>query len=246
MIWTHLKTIFSFRFYHILAFSSRRFMAGFALYLFLLSSVIFYFFANGYIQKNLPVLLKNFPQVTFEKGVLTQPQERVSVSIPQSEFKIVFDASLKTPPSTDEMMRSNTLLLASGNKLYMAGSGSVQTQVLPENFSFVTSQENLAKEQESLSAALSAVAFLTSLLVIPMMLLFGFCLAGAAGLFFKLIYRSPVPRRAVFKWAFFILGPLAALWYIRLWYPIPLFTFAQLILCIIYMQQIFNTLPEVK
>ena len=246
MIWTHLKTIFSFRFYHILAFSSRRFMVGFGIYLFFLSSIVFYFFSNGYIEKNLPILLKNFPQVTFEKGVLTQPQTPVSVSVPQSDFKITFDASLKTPPSAEEMLRSNTLMLISGNKLYMAGSGGLQTQEMPNTFSFVTSQENLAKAQDTLSAALSAVAFLTSLLVLPFMLLFGFCLAGATGLFFKLFYRSPVPRGLVLKWAFFMLGPLSALWYIRLWYPIPLFTFAQLILCVIYMQQIFNTLPEVK
>ena len=75
-------------------------------------------------------------------------------------------------------------------------------------------------------------------------MLFGFCLAGATGLFFKLLYRSYVPRAAVLKWAFFMLGPLSALWYVRMWVNIPLFTFAQVILCIIYMQQIFNTLPE--
>lgn len=246
MIWTHLKTIFSFRVYHLLTFASRRFMVGFGVYLFFLSAIVFYFFTSGYIQNNLPVLLKNFPQVTFEKGVLVQPQTPVSVSIPQSDFKITFDASLKTPPSADELLRTNTLLLVSANKLYMAGSGGVQTQQLPETFSFVTSQENLQKQQEALSTALAAVAFLTALMVIPFMLAFGFCLAAAAGLFFKLLFRSAVPRGAVFKWAFFMLGPLTALWYIRLWYPIPLFTFAQLILCIIYMQQIFNTLPEVK
>ena len=246
MIWTHLKTIFSFRFYHILAFASRRFMVGFGIYLFLLSSIVFYFFSTGYIRQNLPVLLKNFPQVTFEKGFLTQPQTSVSVSVPQSDFKITFDASLKTPPTAEEMLRGNTLLLVSGNQLYMAGNGRVQTQTLPESFSFVTSQENLEKEKDNLSAAFSAVAFLTGLMAIPFLLIFGFCLAGATGLFFKLARRSAVPRGMVFKWAFFLLGPLSALWYIRLWYPIPLFTFAQLIVCIIYMQQIFNTLPEVK
>ena len=71
-------------------------------------------------------------------------------------------------------------------------------------------------------------------------------LAAAAGLFFKLLSRRAVPNRIIFKWAFFMLGPLCALWYARLWVNIPLFSLAQVILCLIYMQQIFNTLPEEK
>ena len=219
-------------------------MAGFGIYLFFLSTLVFYFFSNAYIQDNLPVLLKNFPQVTFEKGVLTAPAQPVSVSVPQSDFKLVFDASCPVPPSGEEMLKTNTLLQVCKDTVYMPSSGGVQQQKLPESFSFVSSQENLAKQQESLAAALGAVAFLTSHFVIPKMMLFGFCVAGATGLFFKMLYRSSVPRKLVLKWAFFMLGPLSALWYVRLWYPIPLFTFAQVILCVIYMQQIFNTLPE--
>lgn len=222
-------------------------MAAFGLYLLMLSLIVFYFFSNSYIHQNLPVLLKNFPEVTFEKGVLTAPETPVSVSIPQSDFKITFDASLKTPPSAQEMKRNNTLLLFSGNKAYMLSSSDrIEQTELPVSFGFISSQENLNKEKETLVGVLGAFSFLTSLFLIPMLMLFGFCLASAAGFFFKLFYRSHLPRRIIFKWAFFMLGPLSALWYLRLWINIPLFSFAQVILCIIYMQQIFNTLPEEK
>ena len=244
MLFAHLKTIFSFRFYHRLAFASARQMAAFGIYLFMLSLIVFYFFSNGYIEKNLPVLLKNFPQVTFEKGVLTAPKTPVSVTVPQSDFNLVFDASLTTPPTAEQMLKNKTFLLISGNQAYMLSSGGIQQTALPPTLNFVTSQENLNKEKDTLSEALSAVCFLTSLLLIPLLMLFGFLLAGTVGLFFKLFYQSRLPRAVVLKWAFFLLGPLCALWYARLWWNIPLFTLAQVILCIIYMQQIFNTLPE--
>lgn len=246
MLLAHLKTIFSFRFYHRLAFATRGQLFGFGAYLFLLSVIVFHFFAEAYIRENLPVLLKNFPQVTFEKGVLTEPKTPVSVSVPQSDFKIVFDASLTTPPTLKEMTDSRTLMLVTGDKLYMPGSGGVQSRTLPQTLTFTASQENLEKEKNTLAGALAAVGFLTSLFAVPLVMFFGFCIAGAAGLFFKLLTRSSVPRAVVLKWAFFMLGPLAALWYVRMWINIPLFTFAQVILCLIYMQQIFNTLPEEK
>ncbi len=246
MLWAHLKTIFSFRFYHYLSFATGRQMAVFGIYLFMLSSIVFYFFSNGYINQNLPLLLKNFPQVTFEKGVLTQPQQAVSVSLPQSDLKLVFDASLKTPPSAEEMLKNNTLGLITGNKIYVPSANGLDQTELPETLNFITSQENLEKQKEVLAATLSAFALFTSLFAIPLVMLFGFCTAGAIGFFFKLIRRSYVPRAVVLKWAFFMLGPLSALWYLRLWFNIPLFTLAQVILCIIYMQQIFNTLPEEK
>ena len=48
------------------------------------------------------------------------------------------------------------------------------------------------------------------------------------------------------KWAVFLMGPLSALWLVHLFVGVPLFTLAVIIVCIIYMQQIFNTLPEAK
>ena len=246
MIWLHIKSIFSFRFYHRLAFATRGQMIAFGIYLFMLSLVVFYFFAGSYIDKNLPVLLKNFPEVTFEKGVLTAPKNAVSVTVPDSNVKLVFDASRTTPPTQDDMVKEQILMLVSGNKLYMPAANGVQSRELPPQLTFVTSQDNLAKQKDSLASALMVMACLSALVAIPFVMLFGFCVAGAVGMFFKLLTRSALPRRIIFKWAFFMLGPLSALWYARLYWNIPLFTFAQIILCLIYMQQIFNTLPEEK
>ena len=71
-------------------------------------------------------------------------------------------------------------------------------------------------------------------------------MAAAVRFFFNVISPRPVSSQAVWIWAVFLQGPLAVLWYIHLWYTIPLFTLAQLILCIIYVQQIFNLTSEVK
>lgn len=246
MIWLHIKSILSFRFYHRLAFATRGQMIAFGIYIFMLSLIVFYFFAGSYIDKNLPVLLKNFPEVTFEKGVLTAPKKEVSVTVPESDVKLVFDSSRATPPTQADMVNGQILMLVSGNKLYMPAANGVQSREIPPQLNFVTSQDNLAKQKDTLASALTAVAFMSALFAIPFIMLFGFCVAGAVGMFFKLFTRSALPRRIVLKWAFFMLGPLSALWYARLYWNIPLFTFAQIILCLIYMQQIFNTLPEEK
>jgi len=244
MFGAHLKTIFSFRIYHRLAFATRGQTAWFASYLFFLSLLIFHFAAAAHIRENLPVLLKNFPQVTFEKGFLTQPKEPVSMTVPQTDFIITFDASRQTPPTLAEMTEKKQLMLVSQNRLYMPSSSGVQSREIPPAADFTASPDFLNRHRQDISAALGAVGFFASLLLVPFIMLFDFCVAAAVGLFFKLITRSAVPRGVVFKWAVFMLGPLAALWYVRLWINIPLFTLAQIILCIIYMQQIFNTLPE--
>lgn len=246
MLWLHFKTIFSFSFYKRLLFASRKQMIAFGVYLFLLSVLVFHFAADHHIEKNLPILLKNFPQVTFEKGVLTAPQEPLSVTIPQTDFRIVFDAARQVPPTQSEMAEKGILMLVTGNQMYMPTSAGVQAQPIPAEATFTTTQEFLAKQQDTLEFSLSAISFMASLMIIPFVLLFGFCVASAVGLFFKLLGGLFIPRAAIFKWAFFILGPFCALWYVRLWFYIPLFTLAQVILCIIYVQQIFNTLTEEK
>lgn len=244
MIWAHFKTIFSFSIYHRLAFASRGQTVWFVLYLFVLSLFVFHVAAGDKIRKNLPVLLKNFPVITVEKGVLTAPQKEVSAEIPQSGFSLTFDATRTTPPGLDEMTRKQQLMLVGKDKIYMPSSAGVQTRDIPPSVTFSTTPEFLEKHQSDIAAALKTVAFLAGLILIPLTMFFGFCTAAAAGFFFKLITRARVPNAVIFKWAVFLLGPLAVLWYVRLWFYIPLFTLAQVILCLIYMQQIFNTLPE--
>ena len=134
----HIKSILSFRFYHRLAFATRGQMIAFGIYIFMLSLIVFYFFAGSYIDKNLPILLKNFPEVTFEKGVLTTPKNVVSVTVPGSDVKLVFDSSRATPPTQADMVNGQILMLVSGNKLYMPAANGVQSREIPPQLNFVT------------------------------------------------------------------------------------------------------------
>lgn len=227
-----------------MAFATRGQTIWFAVYLFFLSLIVFHFAAGARIRENLPVFLKNFPTVTFEKGVLTAPKTPVSAPLAQSGLVITFDAARKTPPTLAEMTEKRQLMLFSQNRVYMPSAAGVQSRPLPPEMTFSATPAFLAKHQRDIAAALKAAALLTAILLIPLIMLFDFCLAAAAGMLFKLITRAPVPNGVIFKWAAFLLGPLAALWYARLWFYIPLFTLAQIILCLIYIQQIFNTIPE--
>lgn len=246
MLGLHLRTIFSFRSYLWLRLTTRTQRIGFAIYLFLLSWLVFYTFASGQIARRLPVFLHHFPQVTFEKGVLTAPQNPVYAYLPESDFNIAFDGARTTPPTSEELLEHNTLALVAQNTVYMPGSGNVQTYPVPTQFSATTTQDFLTQHQPLLESSLKATVLLLSLLVIPFIFLFDFCMAAAVGFFFNLLAPRPVTTGSVWCWAFFLQGPLAVLWYVHLWHPIPLFTLAQLILCIIYIQQIFNLACEEK
>lgn len=246
MLWIHLRTLFSFRVYHRLVYASRWHLFGFLVYLTLLSVLMFYWFSGSFIKQNVSAFLKNFPQVTFEKGVLTVPPTPVYAFLPQSDFKIGFDASRQTPPTAEELVQNNLLALFMQNTVYTPSATAVQTYQLPATLSVTTSQDFLAQHKSSFVQILRAFIFMASLLFIPLILLFNFCLAGAVCFFFNILTRRHLPQRVLLRWAVFLLGPLSVLWYIRLWYNIPLFPLAQLILCIIYVQQIFNLVPEGK
>ena len=244
MLWVHIKTILSFRAYHQLAATPLRYRIGFVIYLLLASFLAVYFFSGSLIRRNLPVFLKNFPQITIEKGVLTEPKTPVFAPIPNSSFRLAFDASRTQPPSVNEMVQNNTLMLVSANTLYIPGAAGMQTRELPPEVSVTTSQDFLRENQPDIAAVLRLMAFTASLLLIPLILAFDFCLATLVGCFFNSLRARRVSYTRVMTWALFLLGPLAVLWWVKLWVHIPLFMFAQVILCIIYMQQIFNTLPE--
>ncbi len=246
MFWVHLKTVFSFRIYHRLLLTTRAQRVGFIIYLLLLSWLVFYVFISGQISRKLPVFLRHFPQITFEKGVLVKPQTPVYAYVPGSDLNLAFDAARQTPPSTRELVEHNTLALVAQNTVYMPGSPSVQTYRVPPSFSAVITPDFLTQYTAQLSGSLKAAFLLAALLIIPFIFLFDFCLAATVGVFFNLLAQRPVNSQAVWVWALFLQGPLAVLWYIRLWYAIPLFTLAQLILCIIYIQQIFNLTSEVN
>lgn len=246
MLLAYLQSVFSFRSYHRLALTSRKAQIGFMLFIFLLSLIIFYFFTGSYLRRTLPAFIKNFPQITFEKGVLTAPNQLVTAPLPGNDFSLAFEAARTTPPTFNEMAEKGWIMLVTGKTIYMPGSGTVQTQTVPEQLSFTTSPAFLAQHQSTLASLLKLMAMMFALFFIPLTLAFDFCLACTIGMLFNLLTRRAVSLGVITRWAVFLLGPLSLLWYVRLWWNIPLFTFAQGILCIIYIQQIFNTLPEGK
>ena len=245
MLFIHFKTLFSFKFYHRLATLTTKYAVGFVAYLFVVSVLVVFFFTGSVLNKYLPAFLKNFPQVTFEKGVLTAPQTPVSALIPGTDFKIVFDAGAAMPPTAEDLMKDNTVAWVHKNGLYIPSGDTLQRQEIPNTFTFVSSQDALGKYRSTLSASLRAALFITSLLFLGLLLLYEFGLALCALLIFNLLHGGVYPKTTLLKLAAFLLGPLTTLFWLRLWVNIPLFTLAQTILCIIYVQQIFNTQAEV-
>ena len=244
MLFIHFKTLFSFRFYHRLAQLKIPYVVGFAAYLFLLNVIVLFFFTGSFLKTNLPVFLKNFPQVTFENGVLTQPQQAVSAPIPNTGFKIVFDATAAKAPSAEELIQDNTLAWVHKNQLYVPSSTGLQIQELPNTLNFTSDSQTIGKYQKSLFVSLRIAAFLASLFFLVLFLLFDYALALGVLFFFNIWRGFPLSKPILFKLGVFLLGPLSVLFLIHLWVTVPLFSIAQLILVIIYVQQIFNTIPE--
>lgn len=240
MLFIHFKTLFSFSFYRRLVQLTTRQTLGFVAYLFFISVVILFFFTGSVIHKNFPIFLKNFPQVTFEKGVLTAPDKPVYAPIPGTNFKIVFDASAQVPPTNQELLDSNTLAWIHKNQMYVPSAAGIQQQTIPANVSFTSTPEVVEKYKGSLSASLRLTLLILSLFFIALTLLMDFMLALGMALFFNIFRRTRLPKAVLVKLAAFVLGPLTTLWLIRLWVDIPLFGLAQFIVCVIYMQQIFN------
>ncbi len=245
MLFIHFKTLFSFRFYHRLAQLRLLPVIGFVVYLFLLSTLVLFFFTGSFVKNNLPVFLKNFPQITFENGVLTQPQQPVSAPVPHTDYKIVFDAAANTPPSAEKLIEEHILAWVHRNQLYMPSVSGLQTQDLPKNLNFTSDAQTIEKYTPALTVSLRVALFLTAVLLLLLFLVFDYCMALGVLFFFSALKRVLLPKTVLLKWAAFLLGPLSVLFFVHLWITVPLFTFAQLIVCIIYAQQIFNTLPEI-
>jgi len=244
MLFIHFKSLFSFKFYHRLAQLSAMHAVAFVLYLYILSLIVLFFFTGSVLKHNLPVFLKNFPQVTFEKGVLTAPDKPVYAPIPNTDFKVVFDAAAQLPPSNEELLNNNTLAWVHKNQLYIPSASGLQQQTLPDTLNFTSNPETVEKYKTTLSVSLRLALFITSLLMMAVLLACNYCLTLGVVLFFNLFKGRPLPRAVLAKLAVFLLGPLTTLFLIRLWINIPLFALAQTVLCIIYVQQIFNSLPE--
>ena len=128
----------------------------------------------------------------------------------------------------------------------MPGSFGVQSRSLPPTMSATITQEFLNQHYKLIASGLKATALIAALFLTPFFLFFSLCTTGLVTFSFSLITNRRVPYPILLRWTIFLLGPLSLLCYVRLWYSIPLFTLAQFILCIIYIQQIFNLIPEEK
>jgi len=243
MLWVHLHTIFSFQVYQRLLFTTRKQRVLFVIYLWILSLGIVYLATGTQVRRQLPPMFKNIPQVTFEKGTLIEPTAPLQASLAEG-MNISFNPAQTSTPTAAEMTLKQQQIIVGKNTVYVLGAAGVQQMPLPPEFSFTTSQENLEKVRPMIGAMLRLGACFMAAFLIPFILLFGWCVAYIVGEIFNVLRPQRVPAAAVRCWALFLLGPLAVLWYVRLWLPIPLFGTAQTILCIIYMQQIFNRLGD--
>ena len=176
--------------------------------------------------------------------MLTQPTSAVSAPIPNTDFKIVFDAQAKVPPSSEELIKNNTIAWVHNNQIYVPSNTGLQIQQLPKNVNFTSDQPTLQKHQKTLLFSLRITSLIISIFFVGVLLVYSYILALAVCLFFNFLRGWPLSRRTLIKLSAFLLGPLTTLFLIRLWVPIPLFSLAQVVLCIIYTQQIFNTIPE--
>lgn len=240
MIGLHLHTIFSFSVYHRLLALTRKQIVLFCIYLFLISSIVFYFYASNVVKKNLPVFLKNFPHITIEKGQLIYPETPTYAISPSGKFKVLFDAKNSIPPANQELLQNQILMVVTKNTLFTPGPKQIQTRSIPTELSIDTTQEFLQSNQTEIASLIKVMAVLFSIVAIPIALLLDVTLAFCVLFTFRNLTRKFVHFKTILYWSIFLLGPLTILWYINLFFPVPLFVFAKLILCIIYAQQIFN------
>ena len=174
MLLIHLRSIISFAFYHKVAFVKKRLMVLFGLYLFFLSLLIAYFVGGSYVNKNLPALLKAFPEVTFENGILTAPDHAVSVSFPNNPVKLIFDASKEAVPPP--VSADTPVIWVHNNQILITANGRSQVQPLPADLSFVSSQENLSKYKSALLSSARLALLFISVFFILFSLFCSFCL----------------------------------------------------------------------
>lgn len=243
MLGLHLKTIFSFSVYLRLAFATRWQILRFAVYIFLLNVAVFTFYAGKLTRQTLPEFIKNFPEVTFTQGVLSAPQDPVSVRLPRTDFSIVFD-NTHMPPSQEDLINRRILAFVHKDRVYSPGAAGLQSKQLPQEMNFTASQEFLNKNADALQSLAQTMAFAAAVFFIPVLMLASFCAALCVGLFWRAVQRKRAPLKTLFKWAAFLWGPSSALWMINLFWPVPLFSLAAMILFTIYLQQIFNLYPQ--
>lgn len=243
MLFLHFKTIFSFSFYPHFLLYRPRFMVKFLIYIAILSMWVAFAAGNRFINKNASLLLDAFPQITVKNGVLISPEQRISLQIPNTSAQLILDAN-PTAQMPEAPANGAPLIWVHRNTLYITANGKTQQQTLPEQMTFTTDKQTLQKYRDPLIASCKLSFAMVLLVLIPLVMLFSVAQAFVVGLVFKTLRRSSVSYKMLGQISVLLLGPISLLAYINMWIGIPLYSLAQLFLCIIYMQQIFNVLIE--
>lgn len=240
MISLYFQSVFSFAAYHRLRTLGRWKTALFALYLLLLGTLVFNVWFAVELHNKLPVLIKNFPSVTFVQGTLTAPEKPVTVAVPGTDFTAVFDAQAQTPPSRDTFLQKRIMAFVTGNKIYMLSGTGLQSQMIPKQFNVQLTPQKLQEYQPVIRSVLQTAAFFGSFFALGLYLLFSFCLAGSLLYLWAGFKRVFLPLPVIVRWAVLLQGPSLTLWLVNLLWGVPLFLFGLFILFMIYIQQIFN------
>lgn len=241
-IW--LQSVFSFTSYHRLRMLSKWRTVFFGVYLLLVGVLVFTLYFAWQLHVQLPQFVAKLPTLTFDQGRLTAPQEKIILSVPKTPYVLVLDATAKNPPTSQEFADKKILAFVSGNQLYMPSVTGVNAQTLPEKLTGTLTPQTIQPYQSSVRAFLQTAAFFGAFFIMGIFLVFSILMAAAVIFFWRGIRRAPVSAGILWRWAFFLQGPALILWFIQLFYGVPLFTFALFILFNIYVQQIFNTLPN--
>lgn len=246
MISIFFQSIFSFRAYHRLRGLGPWRTGLYVFYLLLLGVLAFNIWFAVQANAKLPVFLRAVPELTFEKGLLTGPQQAATAAIPGTDLKAVFDAGAKNPPSRQEFINQRILFFVSGNKIYTPSVAGVQSQTLPPQLHVRLTPQLLEKYTPAIKSVLQAAAFAGSFFALGLFFLFSWLLAASVVYVWSGWKRTPLPAGTVLRWAAFLQGPALALWLINLFWGVPLFMFAVFIVFMMYAQQIFNVMPEEK
>ena len=244
MIRLYFQSIFSFSAYHHFRTLGPWRTAFFVFYIWLLGLLFSNLWFAWNIHQQLPAFLKTVPEVTFEKGTLTKPDHAVSVASPQADLSIVFDTQTKEPPTQEDFLNKRIMAFVTGNRVYMPSVQGVQSQALPPMVNVTLSQQWLQENEPAIRGTLQGAAFFGSAFALGIFLLFSFLLAASVVYLWSGWKRTKISVADVLRWAALLQGPALTLWLVNLWWGVPLFLFGLFILYMIYIQQIFNLMPE--
>lgn len=241
VIW--FKTIFSFSIYPLLRRVTPWRTAFFALYLWLMGVLVFNLYFAWQVHDKLPVFIRNFPTLNFEKGHLVS-EEKAVIHIPSTDYAILLDSTRQSPPTAQEFADKHWLAFINDNQLYMLSVAGVSSQPIPAQVDGIIDAAWLQEHSSSIRGVLQTMIFMGSFFFLALFFFLSWLMAGSVILFWMGFNRHPMPLGIMTRWAIFLQGPALVLWIVNLLSGVPLFVLALFILFNIYVQQIFNILPD--